>query len=148
MTDDLSGLLQQVATPEQLRQLLDTPGVTDEVIQQFAHEVGVDAVLDRVFDLMGTRFLPDKAGDERGVITWRIDTPDGRRIYHLTIGAGTAQGGRGPGTGPRTTLTLSLPNMLRLCAGRLNAVTAVMTGKIKISGDLMFGAKLPGMFDY
>jgi hypothetical protein len=73
MADDLSGLLQQVGSPAELRQLLDTPGVTDEVIEQFAQQVGVDAVLDRVFAIMGERFLPDRAGDDRGVVTWRLD---------------------------------------------------------------------------
>jgi alkyl sulfatase BDS1-like metallo-beta-lactamase superfamily hydrolase len=146
--DELTGMIEQVSTPQQLRQLLDSPGVDDKVIDKFVGSVGVDEVLDRVFAVMGTRFLPGKAGGDSGTVRWKIDTPAGRRVYHLTLSPTEARAERGDGPDPRTTLTMSTPNLLRLCAGRLNGVTAVMTGKIKVSGDLMFGAKMQGFFAY
>src|SRR2546430_10297802 len=63
---ELAGMIEQVSTPQQLRQLLDTPGVDDKVINEFVGTVGIDAVLDRVFAVMGTRFLPDRAGGDSG----------------------------------------------------------------------------------
>jgi alkyl sulfatase BDS1-like metallo-beta-lactamase superfamily hydrolase len=146
--DTLRGMLEQVRTPQELQRLLDTPGVDDQVIDEFVTAVGADAVLDRVFDLMGSRFLPEKAGDDAGVVQWNVDTAEGRRVYHVTIGGGQAEGARGVPDKPRTTLTMSTPNLMRLCAGKLSGVTGVMTGKIKIGGDMMFGAKMQGFFDY
>lgn len=147
-SQQLRGMLQAVGTPDELRQLLEAPGVDDAVITQFVQAVGVDNVLDRVFGLMGSRFMPDKAGKDGGSVQWNIDTPDGVRTYHLVIAGGRAKGGRGTPDKAKVTLGMSLPNLLRLCAGRLNGVTGVMTGKIKISGDMMFGAKMQGWFDY
>ncbi|MFG2004383.1 SCP2 sterol-binding domain-containing protein [Spirillospora sp. NPDC048911] len=147
-SEQLRGMLQAVGTPDELRQLLETPGVDDAVIAQFAQAVGVDNLLDRVFGLMGTRFVPERAGKDGGAARWNIDTPDGVRTYHLVIAGGRADGGRGAPDKTKVTLGMSLQNLLRLCAGRLNGVTGVMTGKIKISGDMMFGAKMQGWFDY
>ncbi|GAA2626072.1 SCP2 sterol-binding domain-containing protein [Actinomadura fulvescens] len=147
-SEQLRGMIEAVSTPEELRQLLEAPGVDDAVIGQFVQAAGVDDVLDRIFGLMGTRFLPEKAGDDGGSVQWNIDTPDGVRTYHLLIAGGRAEGGRGAPDKAKVTLGMSLPNLLRLCAGRLNGVTGVMTGKIKISGDMMFGAKMQGWFNY
>ncbi|MFC6887109.1 MULTISPECIES: SCP2 sterol-binding domain-containing protein [Actinomadura] len=141
-------MLNAVGTPEELRELLAADGVDDEVITQFAAEIGVDAVLDRIFGLMGTRFVPEKAGKDGGAVQWNIGTPDGTRTYRLVIADGRAEGGRGAPERAKVVLGMTLPNLLRLCAGELNGVTGVMTGKIKISGDMMFGAKMQGWFDY
>lgn len=156
MSEDLSGtdpeqlkeLLGAISTPDELRQLLDAPGVDDALINEFVSQTGVDATLGRLFGLMGSRFMPDKAGDKTGVVQWNIKTPDGQKSFHVVIGDGKAAGVEGPADAPKTTLTMSLPNLLRLCAGKLNGVTAVMTGKIKISGDMMFAAAMQGWFDY
>ncbi|MGI5162938.1 SCP2 sterol-binding domain-containing protein [Spirillospora sp. CA-253888] len=141
-------MLGAVSTPAELGRLLDAEGVDDAVIEQFAAEIGVTAVLDRIFGLMGTRFVPEKAGGDGGVVQWDIKTPEGRHSYHLVIADGRAEGAPGAADRPKVTLGMSLPNLLRLCAGKLNGVTAVMTGKIKISGDMMFAAKMQGWFDY
>lgn len=147
-SEQLQGMLNAVGTPQELRALLETPGVDDTVINQFVQEVGVDNVLDRIFELMGTRFLSGKAGKDGGVVQWTITTPDGPRSYQVVIADGQAVGGRGTPDKAKVTLGMTLPNLLRLCAGKLNGVTGVMTGKIKISGDMMFGAKMQGWFDY
>lgn len=145
---ELKEMLNAVSTPQELRELLEADGVDDNVINQFVQDVGIDNVLDRIFTLMGTRFLPDKAGGDGGVVQWKIDTPAGTRAYHVVIADGKAEGGRGAPDSPKVTLGMTMPNLLRLCAGKLNGVTGVMTGKIKISGDMMFAAKMQGWFDY
>lgn len=141
-------LLNAVATPAELRELLTADGVNDKVVEQFVAEIGPERVLDRIFALMGTRLVPAKVGDDGGVVQWDVKTAEGKLSYHLVIADGKAEGHRGAADKPRVTLTMSVPNLLRLCAGELNGVTAVMTGKIKISGDMMFAAKMQGWFDY
>lgn len=147
-TGDFRQLLEAVSTPAELRELLNADGVDDKVIAEFVQAAGVDDVLDRIFGLMGGRFVPEKAAGGSGTVQWNITTPDGPRPYHLTIADGRASGERGPAGKATVTLNMTLQNLLRLCTGELNGVTGVMTGKIKISGDMMFGAKMQGWFDY
>ncbi|MCP2340781.1 SCP2 sterol-binding domain-containing protein [Actinomadura rupiterrae] len=146
--DGFKQMLEAVSTPAELRELLHADGVDDKVVAEFVRAAGVDDVLDRIFGLMGGRFVPEKAGDGAGSVQWNVKTPDGPRTYHLDIAGGRATGGRGAPAKPTVTLGVSLISLLRLCTGELNGVTGVMTGKIKISGDLMFGAKMQGWFDY
>ncbi|MFC5183764.1 SCP2 sterol-binding domain-containing protein [Actinomadura harenae] len=145
---DFRQLLEAVSTPAELRELLHADGVNDAVIAEFVQAAGVDDVLDRIFGLMGTRFVPGKAGGGTGTVQWNVTTPDGPRAYRLEIADGRATGGRGAPGKATVTLSMSLQSLLRLCAGELNGVTGVMTGKIKVSGDMMFGAKMQGWFDY
>ncbi|MEV5576094.1 SCP2 sterol-binding domain-containing protein [Spirillospora sp. NPDC052269] len=145
---DFEQLLEAVSTPAELRELLNADGVDDKVITEFARAAGVDGVLDRIFGLMGTRFVPERAGGGSGTVQWDIATPDGPRTYHLDIADGRATGGRGAPAKATVTLAMSLPNLLRLCTGELNGVTGVMSGKIKVSGNMMFGAKMQAWFDY
>jgi alkyl sulfatase BDS1-like metallo-beta-lactamase superfamily hydrolase len=143
---ELRTLVGRISTPQELGLVLDAVD-TDDELERIVNEVGCEAVLDRVFDLMGTRFLPGGAGLESGVVQWNIQTPEGLRSYHVTIADGTAVGSRGAVERPRTTLTVSTPDMLRICSGRLNGVSAFMAGKIRLSGDMMFGARLESLFD-
>lgn len=144
----LRQMLESIASPARLRDLLDTPGVDDALIERFVSAAGAETVLDRVFGLMGEHFVPERAGNGGGVVRWDVRTPDGPISYGLTIRDGAAIGERGAPPAPKVTLTLSAPTLLRLCAGRLDGVKGFMTGKIKLSGDMMFGAKLPGWFDH
>ncbi|MFD0688572.1 SCP2 sterol-binding domain-containing protein [Actinomadura fibrosa] len=144
----LKQTLAEVESPEQLRELLDTPGVDDALIEGFVAAVGAADVLDKVFALMGEHFVPERAGKDGGVVRWDVRTPSGPLTYTLTIADGTAAGERGAPAAPKVTLGLTVPTLLRLCSGRLPGVEGFMTGKIKLSGDMMFGAKLAGWFDY
>ncbi|MEU6040623.1 SCP2 sterol-binding domain-containing protein [Actinomadura sp. NPDC047616] len=144
---DLQRLAQDINTPNELRLLLEASGGDDELIQRFLAKAGADAMLDRVFTLMRTRFITDRLGSDSGTVEWHITTPEGEKVHHLTIGDGRAEGGSGPADKARVTLTMSAPDLLRLCAGTLEAVAAFMNGKIKLSGDMMFGARLPSLFD-
>lgn len=143
----LETLAESISTPGELKRFLDLSGGQDAVIDEFVVKAGADTMLDRVFSLMGTRFLPDKVGGDSGAVEWRITTPAGQHVYHLNIVDGRAEGGRGPADNARTTLAMSGPDLLRLCAGTLDGVTAFMHNKIKLSGDMLFGAKLPAAFD-
>lgn len=47
---------------------------------------------------------------------------------------------------PRVTLAMNLPNYIRMMAEELNGMAAFMTGKLKISGDIMFSQHLSKWF--
>ncbi|HEX2312411.1 MAG TPA: SCP2 sterol-binding domain-containing protein [Thermomonospora sp.] len=145
---DLATVADKISTPGELKRLLEVAGGDEGLINEFIARAGVDVMLDRVFALMGTRFVSDRLGSDSGVVQWDIKTPDGERHYHLTIADGKAEGAKGPAAGnPRLTLAMSAYDLLQLCAGTMGGATGFMTGKIKLRGDMMFGAKLPSVFD-
>ncbi|MBO2455722.1 SCP2 sterol-binding domain-containing protein [Actinomadura barringtoniae] len=143
----LERVAQGIGHPSELKQFLELSGGDDAVINAFVSKAGTDVMLDRVFALMGDHFLAEKVGGDSGTVEWHITTPDGEKVYHLTIENGQAEGAGGPAANARTTLTMAGPDLLRLCAGTLDGITAFMHSKIKLSGDMLFGAKLPQAFD-
>ena len=56
----------------------------------------------------------------------------------------TAAGSERPAT---VTLSLSLPNFLRLIAGELNGMQAFMSGALKLKGDMMLAQTMQTWFD-
>ncbi|MEU5884829.1 SCP2 sterol-binding domain-containing protein [Spirillospora sp. NPDC047279] len=143
----LGTLAAGIGSPSELKRFLDLSGGDDALIDRFITKAGTDTMLDRVFALMGDHFLAEKVGSDSGTVEWHITTPDGEKVYHLDIGDGRAHGSSGPAPKARTTLTMSSPDLLRLCAGTLDGITAFMHSKIKLSGDMLFGAKLPQAFN-
>ncbi|WP_019633458.1 SCP2 sterol-binding domain-containing protein [Actinomadura atramentaria] len=144
----LAELVGAVGTPAELRALLELPGVDEAVVEEFAAAAGTAEILDRLFALMAARLLPAKAGRRRGTVRWDVRGPDGDHVYALQIAEGRAEASRGAPDSPKAAFSVRLPDLLRLCAGTLNGVTAVMTGRIRVTGDLLFAARLQGWFDY
>ena len=56
------------------------------------------------------------------------------------------RGREGPGRRTARHLTLTLPDFLRLVAGKLPPVQAFMTGKLKLQGDMMIATAMQGWF--
>jgi putative sterol carrier protein len=53
---------------------------------------------------------------------------------------------KGAAESPRVTLALNLPDFLRMMTGELNGMQAFTSGRLKISGDLMFSQALASWF--
>jgi putative sterol carrier protein len=66
-----------------------------------------------------------------------ITTPSGRTDYWLRIEGGTVDLGVGDVDGPDATITQDYDSAAALAQGQLNPVTAFMTGKIRIAGNMM-----------
>ncbi|MGC8605077.1 MAG: SCP2 sterol-binding domain-containing protein [Desulfomonilaceae bacterium] len=47
---------------------------------------------------------------------------------------------------PTVTLTMEYSDWLDMCNGKLNGVTAFMSGKLKASGDIMSAQRIPTLF--
>jgi hypothetical protein len=147
MSDNMKGLLDQIASPSDLRKLLDIEGMTGAVIEQFVAGVGAETVLDQIFELMAGRFQP-KGRLRSGVVQWNIATSTGRHRYQLFLTPNGAYAKRGNAARPRVVLAMSTPTLLNLCAGRLDPIAALGRGELKVRGDLVFGALMPRWFDY
>ncbi|MBO2455723.1 SCP2 sterol-binding domain-containing protein [Actinomadura barringtoniae] len=147
MSDNLKGLLDQIASPSDLRKLLDIEGMTGAVVEQFVAGVGAATALDQIFGLMAMRFTP-KGRLRSGVVQWNIATSTGRHRYQLFLTPQGARAERGNAAPPRVLLAMSTPTLLNVCAGRFDPIAALGRGELKIRGDLLFGALMPRWFDY
>ena len=76
-------------------------------------------------------------GDADRLETWFIVFEEGR--CRTTT--------RPPELNPRTTLTTSAHDFLRLATGAALPMAMFQSGRIRISGDLFFAAQLQGMFE-
>lgn len=133
-----------IESQEQLAELLE--GRSDDEINEFVGALGVDTVLGQIFSVMAERFQPDKAAGQSAVIQWDISTPDATHSYAVTVKDGACTVAPGAGESPRVTLGLALPDFLRFIAGKLDGMQAFMSGKLKLSGDMMFAQQMQQWF--
>lgn len=134
-----------ISTPSQLRKLL--AGRADAEIEAGVMVTGTDTALDKVFEGMVEHFLPEKAGKKRAVIQFSVRTPDGDKTYYLSIDNGDCSYSRGQHRDPNVTLMIRLPNFMRLIAGELDGIVALMQGHIKVKGNILLARSLQSWFD-
>ena len=121
-------------------------GRSDEEITRGVEERGVESVLDGVFQGMADAFLPDKAAGQSAIVQYDVTVAGQPHTYQLKIGGGRCEIVKGRADTPRVTLTLALPDFLRVVAGKLPPVQAFMSGKLKLSGDMMIATAMQGWF--
>ena len=122
-------------------------GRSDEEITQGVVAQGTDTVLDQIFAGMGEAFLPAKAGSQSAVIQYDINVGGQVHTYQLKIAGGKCELAKGAGGPARVTLALGMADFLRLVSGKLNGMQAFMTGKLKLTGDMMFAQIMQGWFE-
>lgn len=143
MTPEVSAF-DEATTPEDLASLIK--GLSDEEISQGVSAAGVDVVLGRIFSTMQSMFRPEQAEGQDGVVQWEVDDGGSTHVYHVTTGAGKCQVSAGPADAPKATLSFTLPNFVRFMAGEMNGIQAFMTGKVRISGDVMYAQRMESFF--
>ncbi|MGH8998168.1 MAG: SCP2 sterol-binding domain-containing protein [Acidimicrobiia bacterium] len=121
-------------------------GKSDDEINATMTEQGVEGVLAKIFDVMAVRFQPDRAAGQSAVIGWDITAPDGVHRYQLKVEGGTCTPVAGGDDPARVTLAMALPDFLRFLTGELEGMSAFMTGKLKLTGDMMFAQAMQAWF--
>jgi hypothetical protein len=122
-------------------------GMSDDAVEAFAAAKGVDQILEQVFTAWATEhFVPERAGDHRGVAQWNVAARDGVHVWQLRIQDGTCRATRGTPDHPRITLALTVPDFMRFLAGSLDGMEAFMTGRLRIDGDELYAPVLQGFF--
>jgi len=121
-------------------------GHSDEEVTKAAEDLGVDTLLDQVFDGMQQAFQPEKAAGQSAVVQWDVNAPDGTHSHTVRIADGTCTVESGATDSPRLTLTLSLPDFLRFVTGQLDGMQAFMSGKLKLAGDIMLAQTMQSWF--
>ena len=89
-----------------------------------------------------TAFQPEAAGDTDCTVQFNISTP-----MHVVIRNGTCATRDGASTSPDVAITMDDDDLISLMKGELNGMTAFMTGKLQLEGDLMLAQRMFGFFD-
>ena len=131
-------------TPEQFAELVRN--TSDGEIETGVRAAGVETVLDRIFDGMQQRFLPEKAAGVETDIQWVVTDQGNEYPYQVSIKGGSCTAGRGRAESAKVTFTLGLVPFMRLIAGQENGVQLFMKGQLKVGGDLMFSQRVQTFF--
>jgi putative sterol carrier protein len=107
---------------------------------------GYEPVLDLVFDFLPTAFKAERAQKDQGSFQYDITTPDGPLRYFVRVDKGTCATGKGTTESPDVTIAIDFVDFLQLGAGKLSGGDAYMTGRLQVSGDVVFAMKWQGWF--
>ena len=91
---------------------------------------------------MPAAFDAQAAGDTEAVIQYQISQP----VYHV-VRNGTMAVHDGQAESPDVVVKVSDDNLVKLFRGDLNPMTAFMSGKVKVSGDMTLAQRLVGLVD-
>jgi putative sterol carrier protein len=127
-----------------LGQLIE--GKSDDEINQQVGQLGVATLLSQIFGEMEKRFKPEAAAGQTAVVQWDITAPDATHTYQFKVDNGACEVKEGAVDSPKVTLGLSLPDFLRFIAGQLDGMQAFMSGKLRLSGDMMFAQTMQAWF--
>jgi putative sterol carrier protein len=100
-----------------------------------------------VFERMPSAFQASKAAGVDVVFQYRISGPDGGEWYAV-VKDGACEVKEGAHGKPTTTISMSSEDFLSLMGGRLNAMAAFTSGKLKIEGDLMKSQLIEKLFKF
>jgi putative sterol carrier protein len=102
-------------------------------------------ILDEIFRRMEEHFRADKAQGVDGVVHFHV-TDGGDDRYEVVIRDGACAVNNPPQHDPRVTLTVDAVSFLKLVTGNAGGPELFLRRKLKIKGDLVFAAQVPGMF--
>lgn len=95
-----------------------------------------------LIEKMPGAFDPQAAGDLQMTVQYMIEKP-----MYSVIDNGACDVHYGQADTPTVTLKIADDDLVALMTGELNGMTAFMSGKLKVEGDLMKAQKLPSVFD-
>jgi NAD(P)-dependent dehydrogenase (short-subunit alcohol dehydrogenase family)/acyl dehydratase/putative sterol carrier protein len=106
-----------------------------------------EATVQSVFDRMPGSFQAEKAAGVEAVFQFRI-TGEGGGDWSTTIKDGACTVTPGLHEKPTTTIKMSAEDFLNLMSGKLPAMQAYTSGKLKIEGDLMKSQLIEKLFKF
>jgi putative sterol carrier protein len=108
-------------------------------------ETGPRLTVQGIFEQLPGAFQADKAAGVEVTFQYRISGPKGGDWFARITG-GTCQVNQGLADKPTTTLKIADEDFLALMSGRLKAMSAYTSGKLKIEGDLMKSQLIEKLF--
>ncbi len=115
-----------------------------------AEEKGADAgglTVKGIFEKIPDVFQADKAAGVDVVFQFEISGPKGGAWY-VTVKAGACEVTEGAHKSPTTTIKMGDDDFVSLIEGKLNAMSAFTSGKLKVEGDLMKSRLIEKLFKF
>lgn len=84
----------------------------------------------------------DAAAGMQTTIQYRISNP-----MYLVIDNGRCSAHEGVAPSHDLALTMTDENLMAMLTGELNGITAFMSGKLKVEGDMMLAQRMQTLFD-
>ena len=121
---------------------------SDEQLDELMSGPMREQILAEIFGRMEQHFRADSARDTTAVIHWRIKgDADEYDRWETTIANGVCAVTKGyQSEDARVTFTIGGGDFLKLVTGNAAGPMLFMSGKLKISGDMMFAASAAGLF--
>lgn len=101
--------------------------------------------IDETFVTMQQIFNPSAAAGLNKTFQWNITGEDAGK-WALKVANQTCELVRGGVEKPDITLTMSDKDWLSVAEGKLDAMNAYMTGKVKVAGDMMLAMRIQNLF--
>ena len=98
-----------------------------------------------LFEQMPSVFNPAAAAGLNKTFQWNI-TGDEAGVWAFKINNGQGEVIPGGVEKPDVTFTISDKDWLAITEGKLDGMNAFMTGKLKVSGDMMLAMKVQNLF--
>jgi putative sterol carrier protein len=102
--------------------------------------------LDELFAMMPNAFDAEKAKDLNATVQFDLSGEGGDQ-YYVQIANGQIKTEKGTADSPTATIHMAADDYKKMVAGDLNPVTAFMTQKIKVEGDLNTVMKFQTLFN-
>lgn len=103
------------------------------------------ATIPESFQGLQSAFLPDRAQSVNKVIQMDFTGAE-EGTWSMTIANGTFSYMHAPAENPNATVTVDSEDWLKLLRGDLNPMTAVISGRLKIKGDMTLLAQFQNWF--
>jgi putative sterol carrier protein len=136
------------ADADQLAQMVGQ--VSDEQLAEgMANPEGRKMILDEIFKRMAEHVEPGKIEDVDAVVHFEItDAPGGGAdVHEVVIKDGKLDVSDEPKAGePRVKISAAPVPFLKLVTGQESGPAMFMTGKLKLSGDMLFASRMTSFF--
>ena len=100
-----------------------------------------------IFERIPDAFLADKAAGVEVVFQFDISGDEGGS-WHVTVKDGICEVAEGSHASPTTTIKMVDEDFVKMITGKLNAMSAFTSGKLKIEGDLMKSQLIEKLFKF
>jgi putative sterol carrier protein len=109
--------------------------------------VNREPLLTEIFNRWPEQFRPDQARDVDAVIEWQVTGEEGGDDrWQITISDGACSVARDGDADPDVTFRVGPVEFVKLIAGIESGPKLFVFGKLKIRGNLMLAARVPGFF--
>jgi putative sterol carrier protein len=112
-------------------------------------EANRELLLAEIFRQMPSRLDRERAADIDAVVEWRIVDHETREhdVWHLILREGQAEVRPGPAEDATVTMEVGAVDFMRLITGGANGPKLFLFGRLKVRGNLVLAARMPGLFD-